>query len=224
MPVPEIDLGDKWVGVIDVSQKPEIKQEVLQNVADQFKAIYGDDADELSELIENWQLIQDQLEACCQLHAETTFYEDDLNRALDALRDKNQQRIAVGKAIAAGEDASALDLGDKWVGVIDVSQKPEIKTEVLQNTYESYNSLQEDELRTLITKWRELAKHLDGALALHFAASQQEDDLNRALDALKDKNLKRIEIGNHVIREKTGLDADDDDDAPDSGDDEEGDD
>jgi hypothetical protein len=95
---------------------------------------------------------------------------------------------------------------------------------VLQNTYESYNSLQEDELRTLITKWRELAKHLDGALALHFAASQQEDDLNRALDALKDKNLKRIEIGNHVIREKTGLDADDDDDAPDSGDDEEGDD
>ena len=215
MPVPDIDLGDKWVGVIDVSQKPEIKQEVLQNTADQFKTIYGEDAKEMQELCDNWQLIQDQLEAAVALHQSTTFYEDDLNRALDALKDKNKARIAVGMAIIAGEDPSQLDLGDKWVGVIDVSQKPEIKTEVLQNTYDSYCSLADDELRTLIKNWRDLAKNLDQLLLLHFNASQQEDDLNRALDALKDKNMKRIEIGIHILKEKGGWDEEEDDSASD---------
>ncbi len=219
MPVPDIDLGDKWVGVIDVSQKPEIKQEVLQNTADQFKAIFGEDAKELKELTDNWQLIQDQLDAAVLLHQETTFYEDDLNRALDALQNKNKQRIAVGLAIIAGEDTSGLDLGDKWVGVIDVSQKPEIKTEVLQNTYDSYCSLTDDELRTLIKKWRQLAKNLDQLLLLHFNASQQEDDLNRALDALKDKNMKRIEIGIHVMMEKGAWDESEDDSDSDEDDD-----
>jgi hypothetical protein len=102
-----------------------------------------------------------------------------------------------------------IDLGDKWVGVIDVSQKPEIKQEVLQNTYDSFNSLQVDELRELIQNWRVLQNHLDGASALHFDATFYEDDLNRALDALKDKNMKRIEIGIHVLKEKGGWSDDD---------------
>lgn len=213
MPVPELDLGDKWVGVIDVSQKPEIKAEVLQNTKDAFKAIYDNDADELKELVENWKAIQSRLTAAKALHQGTTFYEDDLNRAIDALEAKNAKRIEVGEASMNGDDMPEIeiDLGDKWVGVIDVSQKPEIKTEVLQNTYDSYTSLTEDEMRTLITNWRDLANELDALLALHFDASQQEDDLNRALDALKDKNLKRIEIAIHVVKEKTGLEDDEDD-------------
>ena len=55
------------------------------------------------------------------------------------------------------------------------------------------------------------AKHLDQLLLLHFNASQQEDDLNRALDALKDKNMKRIEIGIHVMIEKGAWDEGEDD-------------
>lgn len=95
-----------------------------------------------------------------------------------------------------------LDLGDKWVGVIDISNKPEIKTEILQKGYEALSALETKELKELLVIWREQATHLDSICALHLTQPHYEDDLNRATLVLKSKNMLRIDLALHILEER----------------------
>ena len=86
-----------------------------------------------------------------------------------------------------------LELGDEWVGVIDISNKPEIKTEILQKGYEALCELTVDELNDLLSVWREQAELIEKMCGLHLTQPHYEDDLNRASLVIKGKNMLRIE-------------------------------
>jgi len=95
-----------------------------------------------------------------------------------------------------------LELGDKWVGVIDISNKPEIKTEILQKGYEALGALKTEELNELLTTWREQADDLERICARHLTQPHYEDDLNRAALVLKSKNMLRIDLALHILEER----------------------